>query len=76
MIVDHLKDHEGTLLVQVGDEVENEDARFFVGSINDSQRLCFIDKTKPFTLKNPGGAFANCIKQGNYGATAHTLSRV
>ena len=62
--------------IGIGCEVENDDARFFVGSINDSRDLCSIDKTKPFTLKNKNSPMARCIEQGNYSASAETLSVV
>lgn len=73
---DHLIDHQGTLIVKVGDEVENADARFFVGAINESQRLCVLDKAKPWTLKNESAPMAPCIRQGNYAASADTLTRI
>lgn len=70
---DHLIDEHGKTLVQLGDEVENNDASFFVGSINESQSLCSIDKSKPFILKNKDIPMAECIKQGNYSASIDTL---
>ena len=39
---------------KIGDEVEDANARFFIGAINDSHALCAIDKSKPWTAKNPG----------------------
>lgn len=68
-----LIDHQGTLLVKIGDEVENNDARFYVGAINESQRLCTLDKSKPWTLKNEGSPMARCIQQGNYSASMDVL---
>lgn len=72
-MIDHLIDEVGTVIVRVGDEVENDDARFFVGAINESQRLCAVDKQRPFSLKNPSSPMAACIKQGNYSASAYSL---
>jgi hypothetical protein len=69
----HLIDPKGNRIVQVGDEVENDDARFVVGAINESQRLCTLDKAKPWTLKNEASPMAACIRQGNYAASADTL---
>ena len=57
----------------IGAEVENDDVRFFVGSINDSNWLCAIDKSKSWTLKNKNSPMARCIEQGNYSASAATL---
>lgn len=74
MIVNHLQDEKGQTLVKVGDEVECADARFFVGKINDSQRLCFIDKSKPWELLNENAKMANCIRQGNYGVSLFMLT--
>lgn len=71
--MDHLQDERGSILVRVGDQVENDDARFFVGGINDSQTLCHLDKTKPFELLNESSPMAACIKQGNYSASVRTL---
>lgn len=73
---DFLIDHRGAIIVRVGDEVENDDARFFVGSINESQELCAIDRGRPYSLKNPASPMAACIRQGNYSATASTLRAV
>lgn len=72
-MVDYLINSHGVVLVQIGDEVENDDVRFFVGAINESQRLCAIDKAKPFSLKNTSSPMADCIKQGNYSASVLTL---
>lgn len=60
----------------IGAEVENDEARFFVGSINDSNDLCAIDKSKPWTLKDKNSKMARCIEQGNYSASAATLTVV
>lgn len=68
-MTNHLIDHRGNRIVRIGDEVENDDARFFVGAINESQRLCTLDKSKPWTLKNEGSHMAACIRQGNYSAS-------
>ena len=76
MITNHLIDDYGNTVVAVGDEVETADVRFFVGLINDSQRLCFIDKSKPWTLKNELSPMARCIRGGDYGVTADRLTRV
>jgi hypothetical protein len=69
----HLIDPKGNIIVKLGDEVENNDARFFVASINESQQLCTLDKSKPFTLKNDKSPMAACIRQGNYSASAVSL---
>ena len=61
------------IAISVGDEVENNSARFFVGAINDSHNLCSIDKSKPFTLKDPKDPMADCIRRGSYSANAITL---
>jgi hypothetical protein len=76
MLTDHLIDEHGNRVVAVGDEVETDDVRFFVGSINDSQRLCFIDKTKPWTLKNELATMARCIRGGDYGVATSSLKRI
>lgn len=70
---DHLIDNRGRVVVKIGDEVENQDVRFFIGGINESQRLCHLDKTKPWTLKNESAVMAVCIRQGNYSACADNL---
>ena len=61
---------------KIGDEVEDANARFFIGAINDSHALCAIDKSKPWTAKNPANPMFKCIQQGNYSATAHRLEHV
>lgn len=76
MNTDHLINNQGDLIVRVGDEVENNDVRFFVGAINDSQLLCTLDKSKPWTLKNETSPMANCIRKGNYSASARTLRKL
>ena len=63
----------GKTLFKIGDEVENDLVRFFIGSINDSGALCFIDKTKPWTVKNKKDPMAVCATQGNYGVSAYKL---
>ncbi len=75
-MVDHLIDERGRCLVRIGDEVENDDARFFVGAINQSQTLCAIDKSRPYSLKNEASPMAACIRQGHYSASVETLKRV
>ena len=74
--ITYLQNERGNILVSVGDQVENEDARFFVGMINESQCLCSIDKSKKFELLNEKSPLANCIKQGNYAASIYSLRRV
>lgn len=74
-MTNHLINNRGKLIVCVGDEVENDDARFFVGAINESQQLCTIDASKPFTLKNEASPMATCIRQGKYSASAKTLRK-
>lgn len=69
-----LIDSVGKITVKVGDEVQNADVRFFVGEINESQTLCFIDKEKPWTLLNPKTPMAACINGGDYGANLNTLA--
>lgn len=63
----------GKTLFAVGDEVEDDLVRFFIGLINDSNNLCFIDKTKPWTVKNKNDSMAVCAIQGNYGVSAYKL---
>ena len=63
----------GETIFKIGDEVENDLVRFFIGSINDSGALCFIDKTKPWTLKNKNDPMAVCATQGTYGVSADKL---
>jgi len=58
----------------IGDEVENADVRFYIGAINDSHQLCSIDKSQPWTLKDPTSKMASCIAQGFYAANAVTLT--
>lgn len=72
-MTDHLLDNRGNRIVCVGDEVENDAARFFVGEINESQQLCKLDKSKSWTLKNEASPMAACVRQGNYSASAVTL---
>ena len=72
-MTNYLIDNRGNLIVQTGDEVENDDARFFVAEINESQKLCLLDKSKAWTLKNEASPMAACIRQGNYAASADTL---
>jgi len=72
-MTDFIRIYGTDISISVGDEVENSSARFFVGSINESHNLCSIDKTKPFTLKDPNDQMAACIRQGNYSANAITL---
>ncbi len=74
MITTHLQDEKGRTIVKVGDLVECKDARFFVGSINDSQSLCILDKSKPWELLNENSSMAACIKQGNYAASLSVLT--
>jgi len=76
IMTDHLIDHHGGTRVRIGDEVENADARFFVGAINESQRLCTLDKSKPWTLKNEGSPMAACIRQGNYASSMDVLQNL
>ncbi len=75
MLVDHLIDEHGQTIVRVGDHVETEDVRFFVGLINDSQQLCFIDTSKPWVLLNDKCPMAGCIGSGQYGVTASKLRK-
>ncbi|CAB5212654.1 hypothetical protein UFOVP189_34 [uncultured Caudovirales phage] len=63
----------GKTIVRVGDEVENGDVRFFIGSINDSGDLCFIDKAKPWSVKNKTHPMARCMEQGNYGVSVRQI---
>lgn len=70
----HLINERGEIQFRVGDHVENSEARFFIGAINESQRLCSIDKTRPFELLNPDSKMQRCIKYGNYSASAETLA--
>jgi hypothetical protein len=70
----HIIDNKGNLIVKVGDRVENKTARFYIGAINESQELCLIDKDRPWELLDPSDPMAKCVEQGNYAATARTLS--
>jgi hypothetical protein len=65
--------HTGETTFKVGDEVENDSIRFFIGMINDSCELCFVDKDKPWTVKDPTHAMSKCMTQGNFGITARLL---
>jgi hypothetical protein len=76
MLVDHVIDHNTCTVIKIGDEVETDDVRFFVGSINDSQQLCFIDTSKPWQLLNDRCPMAACIRGGQYGVTAIKLRKV
>ena len=66
----------GETIFSVGDEVENNSIRFFIGLINESHELCFIDKTKPWTVKNENDPMVSCMKQGNFGVSAKTLKNI
>ena len=65
--------HTGDTVFKVGDEVENDSIRFFIGMINDSHELCFVDKTKPWTVKDQTDPMVRCMMQGNFGVTSHLL---
>ena len=65
--------HTGETIVRVGDEVEDDNVRFFVGAINDSHNLCSIDKTKPWTVKTAADPMRKCMEQGNYSVNAALL---
>jgi len=65
--------HTGETIVRVGDEVEDDSVRFFVGAINDSHNLCSIDKTKPWTVKTTTDPMRKCMEQGNYAVNAALL---
>lgn len=71
--VSQLIDHRGNVLFSVGDKVENDDAVFYIAEINPSQKMCHLDKNRPWHVKNPASPFAAAIKQGNYSASADTL---
>ena len=76
MVVDHIRTMDGRVFA-VGDEVQDKRARFFIGKINDSCGLCFIDKEKPFTrLIEDGQPFSRSIDHGNYGVTYELLQHV
>lgn len=62
-MTNHLIDYEGNRIVVIGDEVENDDVRFFVGAINESHSLCTLDKSRAWTLKNVNHPMAACIRQ-------------
>jgi hypothetical protein len=66
----------GETTFKVGDEVENDSIRFFIGLINDSGNLCFVDKDKPWTVKDQTNPMAKCMLQGNFGITSHLLKQV
>lgn len=59
--------------ISVGIEVEDDNVRFFVGAINDSNNLCSIDKTKPWTVKTATDPMRKCMGQGNYSVNAALL---
>lgn len=59
--------------ISVGMEVEDDNVRFFVGSINDSHNLCSIDKTKSWTVKTTTDPMRKCMEQGNYSVNAALL---
>ena len=65
--------HTGETIVRVGDVVEDDNVRFFVGAINDSHNLCSIDKTKPWTVKTTTDPMRKCMEQGNYSVNAALL---
>ena len=64
-------DQYNNCLIKDGDEVENDDARFYAKRA--PGYLVLIDIDKPWTLKNDKSPFAQCIKQGNYAANYETL---
>lgn len=63
----------GETTFKVGDEVENDSIRFFIGMINDSHKLCFVDKNKPWTVKDQTSPMVKCMAQGNFGITSSLL---
>ena len=71
-------DKYGNLRLKKGDEVQNSDVRFFVGTINDkgANAMVFIDKDKPFQLLNEKLKMAPCIKQGNFGILAFRVWKI
>ncbi len=71
--VTHTRDYSTGHIVSVGDEVEYDDIRFFVGAINDSHNLCAFDKSKPWTVKTTTHPMRKCMEQGNYSVTAQLL---
>jgi hypothetical protein len=68
--------HTGETTFRVGDEVENDSIRFFIGLINDSQELCFVDKEKPWTVKDHADPMAKCMAQGNFGIASRLLKHI
>ena len=70
----HLRDLTGNS-IKVGDEVQNDHARFFIGAINESG-LCSIDKSKPFSLLDPDHKIGRCIEQGNYSVNCGGMIKV
>lgn len=58
-----------------GAVVESDIAIFTVGQINTKSRewLVFMDKDKPYKIKNENHPMANCIKNGNYAVIASRL---
>ena len=73
-VVTYLQDMQtGKTTFKVGDEVENDSIRFFIGVINDSRELCFVDKDKPWTVKDPSHPMSKCMTQGNFGITSRLL---
>ena len=61
----------------VGDEVQDNRVRFFIGAINESSGLCFIDKSRQFTrLIADGEPFSRCIDQGNYATNYAALTHI
>jgi len=60
----------------IGDEVETDDVRFFIGAINDSHNLCAIDKSKPWAVKTTTHPMRACMLQGNYSVNAAVLRHV
>ncbi len=70
----HLRD-QTTNTVSIGDEVENDHVRFFIGAINESG-LCAIDKSKPYKLLDENHKMAVCIKQGNYSVHCGGMKRL
>jgi hypothetical protein len=67
-------DKQGNSLIEAGDEVENNEARFFADLT--SGYLVGIDKTKPWSLKNESSKMAECIRQGNYACHSMKLTFV
>lgn len=67
-------DKQGNSLIEAGDEVENNDARFFADLT--SGYLVGIDKTKLWSLKNESSKMAECIRQGNYACHSMKLTFV